>query len=73
MTLARIAPGVDRWVMPEASMSAVVVADAGEALVVDPGTLPSRAAELRAAIERLETLPDARELIAMLVARPPAA
>ncbi|WP_404312717.1 MBL fold metallo-hydrolase [Agrococcus terreus] len=51
MTLERVAPGVDRWVMPEASMGAVVVADAGEALVVDAGTLPSRAAELRAAIE----------------------
>ncbi|WAC65095.1 MBL fold metallo-hydrolase [Agrococcus sp. SL85] len=51
MTLERIAPGIDRWVMAEASMSAVVVADAGEALVVDPGTLPERAAELRAAVE----------------------
>lgn len=49
--LLPVAPGVDRWVMPEAAMNAVVLADAGEALVVDPGTLPSRAAELRAAIE----------------------
>ena len=49
--LLPIAPGVDRWVMPQASMNALVVADAGEALVVDPGTLPARAAELRAAIE----------------------
>lgn len=32
-------------------MNAVVIADRGEALVVDPGTLPSRAAGLRSAIE----------------------
>ncbi|SFS07009.1 Glyoxylase, beta-lactamase superfamily II [Agrococcus baldri] len=49
--LLQVAPGIDRWVMPEATMNAVVIADAGEALVVDPGTLPARAAELRAAIE----------------------
>lgn len=48
---APVAPGIDRWVMPEATMNAVVIADGGEALVVDPGTLPARAAELRAAIE----------------------
>lgn len=46
-----VVPGVDRWVMPEASMNAVVVADGGEALVIDPGTLPTRAATLRAAVE----------------------
>lgn len=49
--LEPIAPGVDRWLMPEASMNALVVADGGEALVVDPGTLPARAAELRATVE----------------------
>lgn len=49
--LLPVASGVDRWVMPEAAMNAVVIADGGEALVVDPGTLPERAAELRAAIE----------------------
>jgi glyoxylase-like metal-dependent hydrolase (beta-lactamase superfamily II) len=49
--LEAIAPGIDRWLMPEASMNAIVIADGGEALVVDPGTLPARAAELRAAIE----------------------
>ncbi|WP_206447438.1 MBL fold metallo-hydrolase [Agrococcus sp. KRD186] len=49
--LLPVVPGIDRWVMPEAAMNAVVIADAGEALVIDPGTLPSRAAELRAAIE----------------------
>ncbi len=32
-------------------MNALVVADGGEALVVDPGTLPSRAGRLRTAIE----------------------
>ena len=45
-----VAGGVDRWVMPEAAMNAVVIADGGEALVVDPGTLPSRAATLLDAI-----------------------
>lgn len=49
--LVAVAPGVDRWVMPEAAMNAVVVADGGEALVVDPGTLPSRATALRTAVE----------------------
>lgn len=51
MALLPVVPGIDRWVMPEASMNAVVIADGGEALVVDPGTLPARARELRAAIE----------------------
>lgn len=49
--LLPVAPGIDRWVMPEAAMNTVVIADGGDALVVDPGTLPSRAAGLRAAIE----------------------
>lgn len=49
--LLPVAPGVDRWVMPEAAMNAVVVADGDEALIVDPGTLPVRATELRAAVE----------------------
>lgn len=51
MQLEQVADGVDRWVMPEASMNAYVIADSGEALVVDPGTLPERAHALRQAIE----------------------
>ena len=51
MTLERVAEGVDRWIMPEAAMNAYVISSAGEALVVDPGTLPSRAAALREEIE----------------------
>lgn len=50
-TLLPVAPGVDRWVMPQAAMNAVVIADRGEALIVDPGTLPDMAADLRAALE----------------------
>lgn len=46
-----VATGVVRWVMPEAAMNAVVIADGGEALLIDPGTLPGRAAALRAAVE----------------------
>jgi glyoxylase-like metal-dependent hydrolase (beta-lactamase superfamily II) len=49
--LLPVAPGVERSVMREAAMNAVVIADGGDALVVDPGTLPARAAALRAAIE----------------------
>ena len=51
MELERVADGIDRWVMPEASMNAYVIADGGEALIVDPGTLPSRAVRLREAVE----------------------
>ena len=51
MNLEPVAEGIDRWVMPEAAMNAYVIASAGEALVVDPGTLPSRASALRDAIE----------------------
>ncbi|WP_293694523.1 MBL fold metallo-hydrolase [uncultured Agrococcus sp.] len=51
MQLERVADEIDRWVMPEASMNAYVIASNGEALVVDPGTRPSRAKLFREAIE----------------------
>ena len=51
MTLQAVAEGVHRWVMPEAAMNSYVVASRGEALVVDPGTLRSRASAFREAIE----------------------
>ncbi|HIY66912.1 MAG TPA: MBL fold metallo-hydrolase [Candidatus Agrococcus pullicola] len=51
MQLERVADEIDRWVMPEASMNAYVIASDGEALVVDPGTRPSRAKLFREAIE----------------------
>lgn len=49
--LLPVAPGIERCVMPEARMNAVVISDGGEALVTDPGTLPERAAALRAELE----------------------
>lgn len=51
MNLEPVAAGIDRWVMPEATMNAYVIASEGEALVVDPGTLPSRGRLLREAVE----------------------
>lgn len=51
MSLEPVADGIDRWVMPEAAMNSYVISSAGEALVVDPGTLPSRASALRDAVE----------------------
>lgn len=51
MQLERVADGIDRWVMPEAAMNAYVIASQGTAMIVDPGTLPSRARQLRTAVE----------------------